>query len=140
MREQVRQQVKQEADEAEESLSDDELERRVEERLQEKVASYVRASLLGILSPDGKKLLFLRYEVREKILYSLYLIDLETGEEPLVLSAETDWIPVATFSPDGRQILFESNRDGGRSLYLANADGTSILRVVKEGALNPCWH
>ena len=95
-------------------------------------------------SPDGDRLLFLHVIAGggDKKLYSLDLIDLTTHRKPqfLSLSSETEWIPSYAFSPDGQQILFESNRDGVRALYLANADGGDIHPIVEQGALNPCWH
>ena len=39
---------------------------------------------------------------------------------------------VAAFSPDGRQIVFRSTRDGTFDLYLMNADGTSIRRLTND--------
>ena len=43
-------------------------------------------------------------------------------------------------SPDGRQIAFDSDRDGQRGVYLANADGTEVRRVSGPGyAAAPSW-
>ena len=99
-------------------------------------------TLFGTISPDGDRLLFLRVIPGGggKELYSLYLIDLTTDEEPKVLSSETEWIPGYAFSPDGQQILFESNLYDGRALYLASADGGDVHPITEQGALNPCWH
>ena len=38
------------------------------------------------------------------------------------------------YSPDGRQIAFESNRDGRQSIYIMNADGTNVRRVTNPPA------
>ncbi|MFO0825396.1 MAG: hypothetical protein U0792_20135 [Gemmataceae bacterium] len=45
------------------------------------------------------------------------------------------------YSPDGKLIAFCSSRDGDFDLYVMNADGTNVKRVVKlEGMqARPCW-
>ena len=141
-RSELREQIKQKATDAGEALGEEELERQVENEFQQLVSDVFGSSLFGSLSPDGTKLFFLRVEAGEgdKWLYSLYLIDLATGAEPRVLSSETEWVPSFSFSPNSRQMLFESNRDGGRSLYLANSNGTNIQRLPVQRAFNPCWY
>ena len=43
-------------------------------------------------------------------------------------------------SPDGARIAFDSDRDGVRGVYLANADGTQVRRVSPAGyAAVPSW-
>jgi hypothetical protein len=43
-------------------------------------------------------------------------------------------------SPDGTQIAFDSDRDGGRAVYIADADGTNIRRITGPGyAAVPTW-
>ena len=43
-------------------------------------------------------------------------------------------------SPDGRTIAFDSDRDGERGVYLANADGTNERRITgAEYAAVPTW-
>ncbi len=36
------------------------------------------------------------------------------------------------YSPDGRQILFESNREGPVELYIMNADGTGLKNLTNS--------
>ena len=43
-------------------------------------------------------------------------------------------------SPDGRQIAFDSDRDGERAVYVADASGQNVRRVTGEGfAAVPSW-
>jgi hypothetical protein len=141
-RESLEEQFRQEAEEAGEVLSEQELDARVEDQLEAYRSLLLDLTLFGTLSPGGTRLLFLLAEFSEddRPLYSLYLIDLATGAEPQPLSSGTEWQPSFAFSPDGRQVLFESNREGARSLYLASSDGTNIRRVALQEALSPCWH
>ena len=45
------------------------------------------------------------------------------------------------WSPTGKRILFASNRDGGRDLYLMDADGKNVKRIFGKSAdrRHPTW-
>ena len=44
------------------------------------------------------------------------------------------------WSPDGSQIAFSSNRDGGSDIFRMNADGSGVVRVTTgAGATQPSW-
>ena len=45
------------------------------------------------------------------------------------------------WSPDGRRIAFDSNRDGNREVYVMNADGSGVTRLTDNGAADefPAW-
>jgi TolB protein len=44
------------------------------------------------------------------------------------------------WSPNGRVLVFASNRSGGAGLYLANADGTGEQRLIYKGSVtSPDW-
>ncbi len=43
-------------------------------------------------------------------------------------------------SPDGTKIAFDSDRDGERAVYIANADGSDVQRLTTDGyAAVPTW-
>jgi hypothetical protein len=45
------------------------------------------------------------------------------------------------YSPDGRLIAFESNRDGPTELYIMNVDGSNVRRLTFSGAnTGASWH
>ena len=51
----------------------------------------------------------------------------------------TDSSPV--WSRDGTRIAFESSRDGNREIYVMNADGSGLIRLTNEPAVDrdPVW-
>lgn len=83
-------------------------------------------------SPDGRKLLFSELVIDNS---DLWIMDLETKViEPLVLhpAAETS----ASWTPNGDEIYFSSDRGGGPQIYKVNADGTDLSRVSYRGRYN----
>ena len=45
------------------------------------------------------------------------------------------------WSPDGRHIAFDSDRDGNREIYGMNGDGSGVTRLTDHGAddFTPAW-
>jgi TolB protein len=43
------------------------------------------------------------------------------------------------FSPDGSRIAFISNRDGNWGVYIMNADGSGVVRLIDLGPQHPAW-
>jgi TolB protein len=76
-------------------------------------------------------------ELGENIGYDIYLIDCN-GENKIQLTDDLgdDYYP--DWSPDGKQIVFESNRDGNREIYIMNADG-SEQRNISNHPANDRW-
>jgi dipeptidyl aminopeptidase/acylaminoacyl peptidase len=91
-------------------------------------------------NPDLPRLLLVLVNLEDdQPLYTLYLNDLATGAEPLVLSSKTKWPPSFAFSPDGKQILYERDQNGHRTLYIADSDGAQPQLVAVDSA-GACWH
>ena len=45
-----------------------------------------------------------------------------------------------SWSPDGRHLVFESNRNGSRQIYSMLADGTKVRLLTSQGNnVNPAW-
>lgn len=89
----------------------------------------------GVLSADGTRLAFRVNSGGER--YDLYVVDLNTGDWARLVSAADFKIDFG-FSPDGRMLAYENNIDG-RSVWLANADGSAARRLAL-GAQLPEWH
>jgi hypothetical protein len=123
------------------ALSDAEIQSQVAAQIQAELWSRVITSILGLASPDGSSLFFVRAEpdTRNQRM-SLFLVPLNGSEFPVPLTTRTDWLPQFGFSPDGKQIYFESNRDGTRGFYVADSDGSNIQRLPIDDATSVCWN
>lgn len=83
-------------------------------------------------SPNGRSLLFSELVVDDA---DLWIMDLRDGSvSPLVRhpSAETS----ASWSPNGQEVYFSSDRGGGPQIYKVNSDGTELSRVSFRGRYN----
>jgi len=97
-------------------------------------------------SPDGKTIAFARRENPPDdlspiwdptaLVSSLYLLDVESGEERLLLSSEgkfAHWDP--EWLPDGSGLVFLSDRGGEANLYFIRPDGTGLQQLTRQGGL-----
>jgi len=93
----------------------------------------------GVISPDGTKMAFrTRTGTDPNYTYALYVLDLSvnTGSfAPLVNNA--NFRIQFAFSPTGQELVYESN-DSGRSVWIANSDGTNPRKLSDNGSL-PDW-
>lgn len=93
----------------------------------------------GLVSPDGQHLLILTATVIDANNYkhSLNLINLET-EGRTILSSENNWTPAFLFSPDGSQLIYQSNSQGNQA-WLSNVDGNINIRLALPDVKTLCW-
>ncbi|TKB51903.1 amidohydrolase family protein [Ferrimonas aestuarii] len=86
------------------------------------------------ISPDGNTIVF-------DLLGDIYTMPASGGKAtPLVKGIA--WHMQPRFSPDGKQIAFTSDQDGGDNIWVMNADGTNQRPVTSETfrLLNsPAW-
>jgi Tol biopolymer transport system component len=91
-----------------------------------------------VWSPDGRHIAFVQEQkpppglLRTRPDIDILTIDVETGERINVTSnpAHDLW---PTWSPDGRQIAFVSDRDNSLGeIYLVNADGSDVRRLTEN--------
>lgn len=67
----------------------------------------------------------------------IYLINVDgSGLRKLTSGSGLNGSP--SWSPDGRQIVFSSNRDGMHKIYVMNADGSNQHAVADRGT-QPSW-
>ncbi len=87
------------------------------------------------VSPDGKEIVF-------DLLGDIYKMPI-TGGTVVLLSGGLPYEVQPRFSPDGKKILFTSDRGGGDNIWVMNSDGTDRVQITKETYRllnNPSWH
>ncbi len=95
-------------------------------------------------SPDGKVLAFAGYE---KDHFDIFTINVDgTGLKRLTEATRIDTKKPATnedptFSPDGRHVMFISDRTGTKQLWIVNSDGSNERRITtdKFNYFKPKW-
>jgi Tol biopolymer transport system component len=86
------------------------------------------------LSPDGRTLLF-------ELLGDLYTLPV-TGGAATRITSGLAYDMQARYSPDGRQIVFVSDRDGSENLWIADAGGgnpRALTTGERENYVSPIW-
>jgi Tol biopolymer transport system component len=63
--------------------------------------------------------------------YDIYVANAD-GSKPQKLAASKGYDAEATISPDGKEVVFTSTRDGDLELYIMNADGTNVRRLTND--------
>jgi Tol biopolymer transport system component len=87
-------------------------------------------------SPDGRKILFLRSGWRDgaDVQGDVYVMNADgSGQRNLTRSRTRPFSTerAAAWSPDGRKILFVSNRDRNSEVYVMNSDGSGERKLTR---------
>ena len=86
------------------------------------------------LSPDGNYFVYVKAAEKGSDIF----LQRVGGGNPINLTPDTPWIDTQpSFSPDGQQIAFRSERAGG-GIFVMGATGESVRRVTDSG-FNPSW-
>ena len=92
------------------------------------------SDFLPLFSPDGLHIAFSRGPQRG--IADLYLVPL-SGGEPQRLTFDNRYIAGHTWAPDGRSILFSSNRTGNFRLWRVNVSSGALSWVSNVATLDP---
>jgi TolB protein len=98
----------------------------------------------GAFSPDGMRILFVAITLsgtQGNLDIATILADgggLKTVFAGTGGLSHQDW---PSWSPDGRRFAFSSTHEGNQEIYVANADGSGIVRVTSSPGIDahPCW-
>jgi Tol biopolymer transport system component len=86
------------------------------------------------LSPDGRTIVF-------DLLGDLYTLPVTGGEATRITSGQAyDMQPA--FSPDGKKLVFISDRNGSENVWVCNADGTkprALTTTERDNYMSPAW-
>jgi len=89
-------------------------------------------------SPDGN---YLAATIMHRTEVHLEVIDVRTGKSrsPIPPSEFHDYFPA--WSPDGKQLVFFSDRSGNFDIWTVNADGTDLRQLTTNAAddVYPAW-
>lgn len=83
-------------------------------------------------SPDGVKLAVAYDQGNGQ--YAIHVINMDTAERTVLATQGSSVSP--TWSPDGSQLAFLSNRDGAWTVYVMNADGSNQRPMFAPGTLS----
>ncbi len=89
-------------------------------------------------SPDGSRIVF--HSTRAGAEDQIFIMNADgSGVRQLTFTEAAN--RTAVFSPDGRKIAFQSERDGNREIYVMNADGSEQTRLTFEDSedSHPKW-
>ena len=84
-------------------------------------------------SPDGRSIVYNINFPTETDSSEIVIYSFETGQLTNI-SNNPAFDANPSFSPDGRQIIFNSDRDGNSEIYLMNIDGSGIRRMTNDPA------
>lgn len=95
------------------------------------------------ISPDGERIIFARTFrdiMTDRTLSNLWICDFDGSQmRPLTTGNQNDSSP--RWSPDGKQIVYRSNRDGSNQIYLRWLDtgAESKLTNLTQSPSTPVW-
>ena len=71
----------------------------------------------------------------------IFVVDPDTGDAQNLSRSPTSEERYPCWSPNGKQVAFTSNRDGNYNLYIMDADGENVKRLVNSEAVcyMPSW-
>ena len=119
----------------------------VSELTPQEMMAFMLPNLSPLWSPDGKRILFTRVmqgapegPQRGRMNYEVFTMNTE-GEDQRRLTVVPGRDTGQGWSPDSKEIVFTSRRDGNQEIYVMNVDGTNQRRLTDNSAADflPSW-
>ncbi|NIM99653.1 MAG: hypothetical protein GTO24_16750 [candidate division Zixibacteria bacterium] len=92
-------------------------------------------------SPDANSILFIPVKKRGydlELRGAIHILDADGNNLRAITDVIAKWRGGVSWSPDGTQIVFTSDRDGNDELYIVNADGSGLRRLTSNTAMDCC--
>ena len=111
----------------------------IESGQQEIVGDFPGMTFAPRFSPDGNKII-MSYADPDIGNSEIYVLDLATRKKTRITNSTAIDVS-ASYSPDSKQIVFNSDRNGRRHLYVADADGKNVKRISRDTGsyYTPVW-
>jgi TolB protein len=93
------------------------------------------ADQLPCWSPDGKTILFTSWRKENgetELAAHVYVMDTDGAHQRRIVSVPLNTTGAATWSPDGKRILFERRGEKGADIYIADADGSHERQLTHD--------
>jgi serine/threonine protein kinase len=88
-----------------------------------------------VFHDDGERILYITFIDNNNAIAEM---DIDGRNSRVIYdSAGSDWS--ASYSPDGRYIIFTSNLSGDDQLYLMTSDGEGVQQLTTDGGNYPSW-
>ncbi len=86
-------------------------------------------------SPDGTTIAYYAYD--DLVTWSIYVMDVDGGNQIRLTNDEGIWHSAPSWSPDGTEIAFGAERDNSSHVWIINADGSNPRQIAPGGG--PSW-
>lgn len=90
-----------------------------------------------VISPDGTQIAYVCQSPSDDI----FVMNLDGTEQRKLVDNVWEWDKHPSWSPDGKRIVFWSNRTGIKQLWVMNADGTNLVNIsnTRWDEYDPIW-
>ncbi len=92
-------------------------------------------------SPNGNSILFIPIKKRgydREPRGAIHVVDVDGSNLRAITDAIVRWRGEVSWSPDGTQIVFTSDKDSNDELYTVNVDGSALRRITDNTTMDCC--